>query len=167
MRARKLSIERLWMKATRVPWSDSDIKLQGSKSFKGNLRNNAADCIAFCRVACSLVKAGFEELANEYARGVKVLNEAFKKAYLSAPSVPLDLVYLQDGKNITWASVQFAAADMAREAVASSQKMKAIAEACRQEEGRQELMIASAPSAAAPQAGQIRSYKVGFFRLQP
>ena len=144
-------------------WSDSDIKLAGSKSFKEVLRRNAADCIAFCRVACSLVKAGLEELANDFARGVKELNDAFKKAHLSAPSVPLDLVYLQDDKNITWTSVQFAAADMAREAIASSsQKMKAIAETCRQELG-QELMIASAPSAAEPQASQIRSYKVGFF----
>jgi hypothetical protein len=165
MQARKLSIERLWMLATKVAWSDSKIQLSDSKSTKQVLQKNAAAGIAFCRVVCNLVKAGLEELANDFARGVAVLNGACKKAHLSAPSVPLDLVYLQDGKNITWASVEFAAADMAREAIASfSQKMKAFAETCRKEEG-QELTIASAPSAVAPQAGQpgqVRSYKVGF-----
>ena len=162
MQARKLSIEGLWMIATKVRWSDSKIQLSESKSLKQTLKKNAAACIAFCRVVGNLVKAGLEELANDFARGVAVLNGACKRAHLSTPSVPLDLVYLQDGKNITWASVQFAAADMAREAIASfSQKMRAFAETCRQEEG-QELMIASAPSAVAPQADQVRSYKVGF-----
>jgi hypothetical protein len=97
MQARKRSIERLWMIATTVRWSDSKIELtKKSKSFNQTLRANATACIAFCRAVCNLVKAGFEELANEYARGVAVLNEAFKKAaetnlkgYLQVESDPI------------------------------------------------------------------------------
>jgi hypothetical protein len=67
------------------------------------------------------MKAGLEEVAKNALWAVKELNR------LSAckPSVPLDLVYLQDGVNITWKSVEHAAASMAKELdYISCQKVK-------------------------------------------
>ena len=119
---REVALHRLWQSATGRPWPGQPTLLnENSKTLRATLKAKAGDCIAFCRVTCSLMKAGLEEVAKNALWAVKELNR------LSAckPSVPLDLVYLQDGVNITWKSVEHAAASMAKELdYISCQKVK-------------------------------------------
>ena len=97
------------------------------------------------------MKAGLEEVAKNALWAVKELNR------LSAckPSVPLDLVYLQDGVNITWKSVEHAAASMAKELNKTScQKVKAAVAAYRAF-GNERMEIGA-------EAGDGRVYRIGF-----
>lgn len=101
------------------------------------------------------MKSGLEEVAKAALWAVKELNRVSRLK----PSVPLDLVYLQDGVNITWKSVEHAAASMAKELnVKSCQKVEAAVAAYRAL--RNERMEIDLENGA--EAGDGRVYKIGF-----
>jgi hypothetical protein len=113
--SRRLMLEKMWREITGRPSEQwQTCKMPNKK----DLADRMSKAQAFCRCVALLMKGGMEEVAYEFSGPVSCLQIAYKKAQLPLPTAPLDLVYLMDGKYITWTSVQQAAACQAHEVMA-------------------------------------------------
>ena len=76
------------------------------------------NAIALSRIASSMMKSGFEEAANSFIPILSKVLAAYQGTVFQ-PSAVLDLVYLIDGVNITWSTVEKVAAVQINEATAA------------------------------------------------
>jgi hypothetical protein len=115
--SRRLALAKLWHDITGrhlTAWQSCTLP------DKKKLTEQMSKAQAFCRCVALLVKGGMEEVARDLLGAVSRLQIAYNKVRLPLPAAPLDLVYLMDGKYITWTLVQQAAASQAHDVMAKS-----------------------------------------------